>query len=261
MLLENCPAVILCGGRGTRMGALCDDKPKALVEVQGRPILWYAIWSLFMRGFKQIILPLGYRGQQIVDYLHAEFAGHDLAIEAVDTGDSTPIGGRLQQISSLLPHGGDFFLVNGDTIFDFDIQGMANLHKHYTSALVTMSSVILPAPFGIIIEQGGHVVDFGRGSNVWQVRRGVDDASNNECGYVNAGLTWISKPALSFIDLKQCEDFEGSLYSLMARKGYCSLFQIKETWITVNNVADLEVANKDQCVTALRDKILAQVQQ
>ena len=121
-------AVILCGGPGSRMGSLVSNKPKTLLEVHGKPILWYIFWSLYKCGFRKIILPLGYEGQQIEDYIQELSINTDCNILPVDTGLDTSIAKRIDLISDLLEDNSDFFLLNSDTIFDFDIEKMYQMH-------------------------------------------------------------------------------------------------------------------------------------
>ncbi len=98
---DNLTAVILCGGHGTRMGSLTEQTPKSLLEVQGHPILWYIISRLHMSDIRRFVLPTGYLGNQISDYVHSVFGRSDFEILCVDTGTDTPIGLRLHRILSI----------------------------------------------------------------------------------------------------------------------------------------------------------------
>src|SRR5687768_8133416 len=91
-------AVILCGGRGSRMGEYTVDVPKPLIEVHDKPILWYVFYSLYRYGFRNFILPVGYKGHLIEAYVNEGLAEKDCNIHCVDTGEDTSIARRVQQI-------------------------------------------------------------------------------------------------------------------------------------------------------------------
>ena len=89
-------AVVLCGGRGTRLRPLTDDLPKALVPVQSRPILWHTIARLHEQGLRRFVLPTGYMGERIRAFAPTLRREFDAEIHCVETGIDTPIGARLR---------------------------------------------------------------------------------------------------------------------------------------------------------------------
>ena len=95
--MNNKCAVILCGGKGSRLGLLGKKIPKTLVKVQGKEILWYIIKYLKFSGFSHIILPLGYKGNQIKEFLKKN-KSFDIKIEAIQTGINSNIGSRISKI-------------------------------------------------------------------------------------------------------------------------------------------------------------------
>ena len=95
-------AVVLCGGRGTRLGALGKKIPKALVKIQGKEILWYIINSLSKNGFKKIILPLGYKAQKIKDFIKKKFKNKKIKVVCLNTGLNTNIGKRISKVLPLI---------------------------------------------------------------------------------------------------------------------------------------------------------------
>ncbi|MEZ4483742.1 MAG: sugar phosphate nucleotidyltransferase [Syntrophotaleaceae bacterium] len=121
-------AVILCGGRGTRLGPFTQDVPKPLVSVAGKPILDYIFTKLIEYGFDRLVLPVGYLGNQIVRFAREYPFPAGTQCHVLDTGLDTPIGARLAQIRHLLPEGEDFLLTNGDLIFDFDLRKFGQAH-------------------------------------------------------------------------------------------------------------------------------------
>lgn len=240
-LLKGRWAVILCGGRGSRLGLFTESVPKPLVQVHNKPILWYTFLMLYNHGFRRFIFPLGYKGNMIEGFITREFEKHDCNIRFIDTGVDTPIGKRLQKIAKLIPEHDDFFLLNGDTFFDFDIVSMYQLHRR-KNALLTLSSVEIISAYGIIIEKDGKITDFARDRKVSYFSLDNDRTTR---GYVNAGLVWLNKDGLNLIDLEAYSDFEQELYSKIARMGRAIHYKIDGNWFAIDTQKDLSIINME----------------
>ena len=100
---DNNWAVILCGGKGSRMDDITKTIPKPLAEVHGKPILWYTFWTLYDHGFRNFVLPLGYKGKMIDEYFRSISAGTNCQVISVDTGLDTSIAHRMSQIINYIP--------------------------------------------------------------------------------------------------------------------------------------------------------------
>ena len=98
-------AVILCGGKGTRLGALGKKIPKSLVKIHKNPIIWYIIKILQRNSFNHFILPIGYKGGLIKKYFKINKSFKDLNIEVVETGKNTPIAERIYKIKNKIIYG------------------------------------------------------------------------------------------------------------------------------------------------------------
>ena len=160
------PAVVLCGGRGSRLGAVSEKMPKPMVEVQGRPMIWYIVLNLYKHGVREFIFPLGYMGHSIRDYISNEFYHIDCKLHFKETGENTPIAGRINQIMHLIDEEDDFLLVNGDTFFDFDLNKMFCMHKNNKS-LLTLSSISVKSAYGLIVEdQDNSICGFARDKSI-----------------------------------------------------------------------------------------------
>ena len=232
-------AVILCGGPGSRMGKLVTNKPKTLLEVHGKPILWYIFWSLYKHGFHKIILPIGFEGEQIKNYIKELSKNTDCEILAVETGVDTSIAKRIDLISDLIKDDSDFFLLNSDTIFDFDIEKMYQIHTS-TNSLVTLSSVQVASPWGIMSVVDNELVGFARAHRVSKL---ITGEAEEGYGLVNSGLAWINKSSLELIELDDCPDFETTLYQKVIDKKRASYFQIEGLWIPFDTPKDLNTIN------------------
>ena len=233
-------AVILCGGRGARMGDLTKRHPKPMLRVHDRPIIWFVIASVVRAGVRNIIFPLGYGGESIQKFVESDLIVSDVNYHFIDTGRDTPIGNRLDQVVHLVPDNHSFLLINGDTIFDFDLAEMAKAHQR-SSAMVTLSSVQITSAYGLIIVRDGEVLDFTRDSRVEKYV--VADGGGTVDGHVNAGICYLQKESLFQIDFGKSENFEADLYPQIIRQGGANLYHIKDFWYSIDTPKDLAVAN------------------
>jgi glucose-1-phosphate cytidylyltransferase len=173
--------VILCGGQGTRLREETEYRPKPLVEVGSRPILWHIMKHYQHFGFADFVLCLGYRGGMIKDYfLNYEAHANDFTISlgtkneiqyqdahsegdfrvtCAETGLDTMTGGRLKKVRRYLGNE-PFFLTYGDGLSDIDIQKTLDFHKSH-GKLATVTIVRAPSRFGTVsVEDDGAVTRF-----------------------------------------------------------------------------------------------------
>jgi glucose-1-phosphate cytidylyltransferase len=221
------------------MGDATEARPKPLVEVHNKPILWYSFWTLYGHGFRKFILPLGYKGQMIESYMREITEDLDCEVICVDTGVDAPIAKRISQIQSHIPDGEDFFLLNSDTIFEFDLEAMLAAHRK-ANALVTLSSVEVVSTWGLIIMDGDRLAGFDRQR---KVRHLVSDELPGKFGLVNSGLAWLNKDALVEIDMDECDDLESTLYQHLINIGRAAHYQITGEWFPIDTPKDLRVIN------------------
>jgi glucose-1-phosphate cytidylyltransferase len=171
--------VILAGGLGTRISEESHLKPKTMIEIGGRPILWHIMKLYSHYGFNDFVVCLGYKGYVIKEYfanyvLHNADLTVDLAkgaieyhatnhepwrVTLVDTGSETMTGGRLKRVASYLPADEPFFLTYSDGVADLDLRALADFHcKHGREATVT--AVAPPGRFGALEIAEGEVKRF-----------------------------------------------------------------------------------------------------
>ena len=172
-------AVILAGGRGTRLAKETALRPKPMVEIGGLPILWHIMQIYAAHGVTEFIICLGHKGWQIKEFflnyrLHAADLTIDLgtgAIEVlrptalpwrvtlVDTGEDTQTGGRLKRVGHLLAEEPAFCMTYGDGVADLDIGALIAFHNAQ-SRLATVTAVAPPGRFGSLERQGAAVTAF-----------------------------------------------------------------------------------------------------
>jgi glucose-1-phosphate cytidylyltransferase len=173
--------VVLCGGLGTRLREETEYRPKPMVEVGGRPILWHIMKSYAHNGFTDFVLCLGYRGNMIKEYfLNYEAMNNDFTIglgqqsqirynavheeqgfqvTLADTGLNTMTGGRLKRIQKYID-GDTFMLTYGDGLADINMLKLLEFHKSH-GKLATVTAVLPPSRYGILqIERAGKVDKF-----------------------------------------------------------------------------------------------------
>ena len=142
-MADNIKTVILCGGKGTRMGP--DDLPKPLFKIGDKPILWHIMRNYESFGFKDFILLLGYKKEKIREYFK-DCKGWN--IEFVDTGLNTNTGGRIKKIQGLIKEE-CFFATYGDGLSDINLNRLLKFHRQHKKA-ATLTSVRPSSQFGLL---------------------------------------------------------------------------------------------------------------
>lgn len=137
--------VILCGGKGTRMGKDLQGLPKAMITIGDKPIIWHIMKYYTYFGFNDFLLCLGYRGEDIVKYFKKD---KEFKIRFVDTGLDTYTGGRIKRIEKHIDSD-VFFATYGDGLSDINIKSLLRFHlKHKKTA--TLTAVRPHSTFGIV---------------------------------------------------------------------------------------------------------------
>ena len=172
-------AVILAGGLGTRISEETDIKPKPMIEIGGKPVLWHIMKTYSHFGVNDFIICCGYKGYVIKEYfanyfLHMSDVTFDMSknkmevhqqsaepwcVTLVDTGDDTMTGGRLKRVSPYLQEGEDFCFTYGDGVSDVNIADSIAFHKKHGKE-ATLTSVYPPGRFGALDIQDNQVKKF-----------------------------------------------------------------------------------------------------
>ena len=149
-------AVILAGGYGTRISEESHLRPKPMIEIGEKPILWHILKTYSSYGINEFVICCGYKGEQIKEYF-TNFNLETWNIELVDTGLDTMTGGRLKRIQS---HIDDTFCVTyGDGLGNIDINNLISFHREKKST-ATLTAVHPPERFGVLSLNDDYVTEF-----------------------------------------------------------------------------------------------------
>jgi glucose-1-phosphate cytidylyltransferase len=234
--------VILCGGAGTRLAEQTEVRPKPLVEIGGRPILWHIMKHYARYGFNEFVLALGHKGDQIKRYFLSYHAvGQDMTVSLhdgavvplnrpherwkvhlVDTGEATLTAGRLRQLKPLIGSG-TFMLTYGDGVSDVPLDRLLEFHRT-RKGLVTLTAVRPPARFGALEFDGDRIRHFKEKSTLHE-------------GWINGGFSVVEPAALDYIDTDVM--WEHAPMEAIARDGQLFAYRHEDFWQCMDTLRDL----------------------
>jgi len=247
-------AVILCGGKGSRLGLLGKKYNKSLIKVQNREILWYIIKILQKHGFNNFILPLGYKSRQIKRFLIRN-KNFNTNIDVVNTGANTSIGKRIALVLNKIKSE-NFILLNGDAIFEFDVNRIIQEHMKRKVAVTFMVTEIT-YQYGTVGIVNGKVVDFKR-DVVYEALKLRNKSKYNAFNY--SGISIINTKLLRKMK-SQClraKNFEMEIYPKLIKKKGALMKRIKGFWHSIDNVKDINIINNDKSRASKIKKIRLQ---
>ena len=198
--------VILAGGFGTRISEETHLRPKPMIEIGGKPILWHIMKIYAAHGVNEFIIACGYKGYAIKEYfsnyfLHMSDVTFDMAnnkmevhqrhaepwrVTLVDTGEHTLTGGRLKRVAKHVCDEEAFFLTYGDGVADIDLTKQLVFHRSH-GKLATVTSVQPPGRYGALLIDGDRVSDFA-------------EKPSGDGGRINGGFFVLSPKVLQYID-------------------------------------------------------------
>lgn len=204
--------IILAGGLGTRISEETGNKPKPMVLIDDKPIIWHLMNIFAAQGFNDFIIAAGYKCEVIQEWVaKSEF---EWAVEVLDTGLDTQTGGRIQKCIQNFPD--DIFLATyGDGLGNVDIKALVNFHRSH-GKLATVTAVHPPARFGVLDIENGTVVHFGE-----KVQTGS--------GWINGGFFVLSRQVSEYV-LDESEPFETGALPRLATHRQLMAFEHSGFW-------------------------------
>jgi glucose-1-phosphate cytidylyltransferase len=236
--------VILAGGRGSRLAEETDMKPKPMVEIGGRPILWHIMKHYAHHGFKEFFIALGYRGESIkryfldyrllnssmtVDLSKGEVTpqnkvSEDWIVHLMDTGLETFTGGRVKRLEKWLKDE-TFMVTYGDGVGNVNLQELVRFHRSQ-GKLVTVTAVRPPARFGGLNFKDGQV-------------RFTEKSQANE-GWINGGFLVIEPSVLQYIT-GDTTSLEAEIMERLAAEGQLAAFKHEGFWQAMDTIRDVKM--------------------
>ena len=193
--------IILAGGLGTRISEETSDKPKPMVEISGKPILWHLMSIFAKQGLTEFIVATGYKSEVIHDWVGT--VKEPWLIKPLDTGLDTQTGGRILECMKSVP-GERVLATYGDGLGNVNLKSLLDFHVHQGKK-ATVTAVRPPARFGVLESQNGLVTRFG-------------EKNQADSGWINGGFFVLEAKVASYIhDLS--EPFEsGAIPRLVSEK-------------------------------------------
>lgn len=226
---------ILAGGAGTRLAEETVTKPKSLVEIGDRPILWHIMMYYAQHGFRDFVVALGYKGDQIKRYwadycllsgsITVDFAAGrvdrendkpavDWLVRLIETGESTGSGGRLKRLAPYLPDE-TFMLTYTDGLADVDLPRLLDFHKSH-GRLATLTAVRPAGRFGHLDIVDGNVQSF------------LEKPPQEE-GWINGGFFVLEPEVFDYIEGDD-DDWAGQSLTRLAKEGQLMAYEHESFW-------------------------------
>lgn len=228
-------AVILAGGLGTRISEETHLKPKPMIEIGGKPILWHIMKVYSAHGVNDFVICCGYKGYLIKEYfanyfLHMSDVTFDMAnnemqvhqrkaepwrVTLIDTGEDTLTGGRLKRVADYVRNEDSFCFTYGDGLSDVDIRASIDFHQSH-GKLATVTAVRPPGRYGALEQSGNQVTGF------------IEKPSGGG-GLINGGFFVLSPKCIDLID-DDATPWESAPMTELADMGQLMMFEHKGFW-------------------------------
>ena len=246
--------VILCGGKGTRLREETEYRPKPMVPIGTRPILWHIMKTYASHGYKDFIVCLGYKGEMIKDYfrnylwmtsdvtlklgrhpgiqIHNHHNEEDWTVTLAETGDETLTAGRIARIKKYIGDDEDFFLTYGDIVANINIPATLEYHRKHGKVL-TLTAVRPPGRFGELgITEHGRVGEF-------------NEKPQAAGGRINGGYLVASRRLFDYLG-DSCDQtmLEQNPMQTITKQGELMAFPHDGFWYPMDTFAEFNLLNK-----------------
>lgn len=236
-------AVILAGGLGTRISEETHLKPKPMIEIGGKPILWHIMKMYSLHGVNEFVICCGYKGYLIKEYfanyfLHMSDITFDMSdnsmevhqkkaepwrVTLVSTGDDTLTGGRLRRVAEHVKDEEAFCFTYGDGVSDIDIRASIEFHRRH-GKLATVTAVQPPGRYGALQRKGDQVVEF-------------TEKPRGDGGMISGGFFVLSPKCLDLIDGDSCS-WEAAPLIQLTEMGQLMAFEHHGFWQPMDTLRD-----------------------
>jgi len=239
--------IILCGGKGSRLSEETLTRPKPMVEIGGKPILWHIMKIYSHYGYKRFILALGYKSDYIKNYFYnlrlsehtfslkmdpraePEFYGTandtDWEIVFADTGENNLKGSRIKQLEKYTLSD-QFHLTYGDGVSDVDLDALVKFHKSH-GKMGTVTAVRPPSRFGELRIEKNAVLDF-------------DEKPQMGTGYINGGFFVFNRGIFDYLSTEESCDFEFGPLQKVVSENQLMAFKHDGFWQPMDNIREKE---------------------
>jgi len=234
---------ILAGGKGSRLAEETDIKPKPMVEIGGKPIIWHIMKHYSIYGFNEFVIALGYKGEVLKKYMidYSALEGNvkvdfrsgkvspegekhiDWTVELIETGMETMTGGRIKRLQPYMDNE-TFMLTWGDGVSDIDLQALLDFHKSH-GKLATLTAVRPPARYGHLIFDGDRVTEFNEKPQIGE-------------GWINGAFFVLEPEVFNYIEGDDTQ-WEKEPLERLAEDGQLMAYRHESFW---------------QCMDTLREK-------
>jgi glucose-1-phosphate cytidylyltransferase len=248
---ENVPVVVLCGGKGTRLREESEFRPKPLVTIGGKPILWHIMKIYATYGFRNFVLCLGYKGEMIKEYFyryesmnsdftvtlgsqdiefHGGHAERGWRITLCDTGMEAMTGARVKRAHKYVRDAETVMLTYGDGVADIDLQALLRFHRSQ-NAIATVTGVHPSSRFGELLIQDGRVLSFAEKPQV-------------QGALVNGGFFVVQQDFFNYLDESDLCVLEKEPLESLAKDGGLYVYRHNGFWQCMDTYRDFLILNQ-----------------
>lgn len=242
--------VILCGGLGTRLREETELRPKPMVEVGGKPVLWHIMKTFSHHGFNDFVLCLGYKGEVIKDYflnyeslnnnftidlgtgkrkVHSQMNEDNWRVTLVDTGQNAMTGARVKRIEPYID-GESFMLTYGDGVTDLDINQLLKFHKK-TGKIGTVTGVSPPSHYGELGIEHDQVVSFR-------------EKPSSKSSFISGGYFVLDREFFKYLSDDDCCILEREPLERLTEEGQLSAYTHRGFWQSMDTYRDYLFLNE-----------------
>lgn len=243
-------AVILCGGKGTRLKEETEVRPKPMVQIGNRPVLWHIMKTYAHYGFKDFVICLGYKGHMIKEYFmnyemmnndftvqlgnrdkiqaHSDHEENDWTVTLADTGEEAQTGARVKKIEKYISED-SFMMTYGDGVSDINIKELVDFHNSH-GKIGTMTAVHPPSRFGELTIEGNQVIEF-------------TEKPQTKEGLISGGFFVFNKEFFEYLTDDDSCILEKEPLEKLAADGELMIYNNEKFWQCVDTYRELELLN------------------